>query len=473
MTQSIGWGLIGASRIAADWMIGAIRAQDDSDVVAVMSSSQEWGAAYAREHGIARAYDDLDALLADPGVDAVYISTTNDLHCAQTVAAAEAGKHVLCEKPLALTLADARRMVDACAAAGVHMGTNHHMRNATGHRAIRDIVKEGRIGQIRSARICFAIVLPERFHDWRLNDRDGGGPILDLGVHLADTMRFLLDDEPRDVVAQSVNHGMTVAGLEDEAMSVVRTRGGVLVNLFPSWAATYTESDIEILGSEGFVRARNALMPDTRRRRGARHRGGPDDPRPGGRARLRARRPPLQRSHSGRWRAGVHRPRRHAFAGPGARHPRGGRNGRPRGSRDVRARSGGAGYDALSRGAEGPVVRLRRAQIINLVEHSYYSNIDFRRLGTVLDCFAHDAVLSVDGRHQRGRDSGIKGYLTQLLADLSQHPPRGGEPRGGRGRAEVPFAASPCASKTPRGRRTKPPAGPSSVWRTARLRSFR
>ena len=263
MTQSIGWGLIGASRIAADWMIGAIRAPDDSDVVAVMSSSQEWGAAYAREHGIARAYDDLDALLADPGVDAVYISTTNDLHCAQTVAAAEAGKHVLCEKPLALTLADARRMVDACAAAGVHMGTNHHMRNATGHRAIRDIVKEGRIGQIRSARICFAIVLPERFHDWRLNDRDGGGPIMDLGVHLADTMRFLLDDEPRDVVAQSVNHGMTVAGLEDEAMSVVRTRGGALVNLFPSWAATYTESDIEILGSEGFVRARNALMPDT------------------------------------------------------------------------------------------------------------------------------------------------------------------------------------------------------------------
>ena len=64
-----------------------------------------------------------------------------------------------------------------------------------------------------------------------------------------------------------------------------------------------------------------------------------------------------------------------------------------------------------------PVVMLRRAQIVNLVEHSYYSNIDFRRLGTVLDCFAHDAVLSVDGRHQRGRDGEIKRYLTQMLAD--------------------------------------------------------
>ena len=65
------------------------------------------------------------------------------------------------------------------------------------------------------------------------------------------------------------------------------------------------------------------------------------------------------------------------------------------------------------------MVRLRRAQIVNLVEHSYYSNIDFRRLGTVLDCFAHDAVLSVDGRHHRGRDGEIRQYLTQLLAD---HP---------------------------------------------------
>ena len=263
MTQSIGWGLIGASRIAADWMIDAIRSQGDSDVVAVMSSNAERGNVYAREHGIARAYGDLDALLADSGVDAVYISTTNELHCAQTVAAAEAGKHVLCEKPLALTVADGQRMVDACRAAGVQIGTNHHLRSTVGQRAIRDIVREGRIGRILSARICFAVVLPERFRDWRVRDREGGGPILDLGVHAADTMRFLLGDEPRDVVAQSVNHGMTVAGLEDEAMSVVRLRGGALVHLFQSWAATYTESDIEILGSEGFVRARNAMMPTT------------------------------------------------------------------------------------------------------------------------------------------------------------------------------------------------------------------
>ena len=146
MTDTLGWALVGASTVAAEWMIGAIRAQGESDVVAVMSSSAERGAAYAREHGISRSYDTVDALLADPAVDIVYISTTNESHLQHTLAAAAAGKHVLCEKPLALTLADARHMVEACAAAGVQMGTNHHLRNAATHRAIRDAVRHGTIG---------------------------------------------------------------------------------------------------------------------------------------------------------------------------------------------------------------------------------------------------------------------------------------------------------------------------------------
>ena len=263
MTQRIGWGLIGASRIAADQMIGAIRAQDGSEVVAVMSSDPERGAAFAREHGIERFHGDVGTLLADPGVDAVYISTTPDLHCTQTVAAAEAGKHVLCEKPLALSVADAKRMVDACAAAGVEMATNHHLRNAVSHRAIRDIVRDGRIGRVLAARICWAVVLPERYHTWRTNDRERGGPILDLSVHNADTLRFLLHDEPLDVVARSVNHGLTAPGIEDTAMSVVRFRGGALVQTFQTWVANYVESDIEIIGSAGSVRARDVMMPDS------------------------------------------------------------------------------------------------------------------------------------------------------------------------------------------------------------------
>ena len=120
-----------------------------------------------RENGIARSYDSVEALLADPAVDAVYISTTNELHREQTLAAAAAGKHVLCEKPLALTLADAREMVAACREAGVVMGTNHHLRNAATHRAMREAIAAGRIGQPLAARVFHAVFLPPHLQGWR------------------------------------------------------------------------------------------------------------------------------------------------------------------------------------------------------------------------------------------------------------------------------------------------------------------
>ena len=90
------WGLIGASTIAKEWVIGAIRATG-GDIVSVMSTSAERGKAYATENGIAKSVTTLDALVNDPDVDAVYISTTNELHRDQTLAAAKAGKHILCE----------------------------------------------------------------------------------------------------------------------------------------------------------------------------------------------------------------------------------------------------------------------------------------------------------------------------------------------------------------------------------------
>ena len=106
--NGVRWGLIGASTIAREWVIDAIRAAG-GEVVAVLSGDPERGNRFAAENDIATAVTSLDALLGG-GVDAVYISTTNELHRDQVFAAAAAGKHVMCEKPLALTLADAQAM---------------------------------------------------------------------------------------------------------------------------------------------------------------------------------------------------------------------------------------------------------------------------------------------------------------------------------------------------------------------------
>ncbi|TIU38907.1 MAG: Gfo/Idh/MocA family oxidoreductase, partial [Mesorhizobium sp.] len=135
--MSTRWGLIGASTIAKQFMISAIRAQANGEIAAVMSSNAERAEAYARENGIPAAVSTLDALL-NSDIDAVYISTTNELHLEQGMAAIKAGKHVLCEKPLALTSADAKTMVSAAKNAGIVFGTNHHLRNAGAHRAMRE-----------------------------------------------------------------------------------------------------------------------------------------------------------------------------------------------------------------------------------------------------------------------------------------------------------------------------------------------
>jgi 1,5-anhydro-D-fructose reductase (1,5-anhydro-D-mannitol-forming) len=265
MTSSppLGWGLIGASDIAQTRMIPAITAQPDSRVVAVMSSHLERARQYAQRNGIPNAYDRIDALLADPSVDVVYISTTNELHAAQTLAAAQAGKHVLCEKPLALTLDDARRMVDACSAAGVALGTNHHLRNAATHRTLRRLVAAGAIGQPLAARVFHAVYLPPRLQGWRLTaPAAGGGVILDITVHDADTLRFVLDDEVEEVTALSAQQGLAAGGLEDAVMGAMRFREGVLAQHHDAFTIRHARTGFEVHGTEGSLYAEDVMTQE-------------------------------------------------------------------------------------------------------------------------------------------------------------------------------------------------------------------
>jgi 1,5-anhydro-D-fructose reductase (1,5-anhydro-D-mannitol-forming) len=255
-----GWGLIGASTIARQFMVEAIRAQEGHDVVAVMSSSAERAKAFAAENKIASAHDSLDALLANPAVQVVYISTTNELHLPQVLAAAKAGKHVLCEKPLALSVDDAVRMVRACKQAGVAMATNHHLRNAATHRKIRELIQGGAIGRPLFARVFHAVYLPPHLQGWRLDKpQAGGGVILDITVHDVDTLRFLLDAEPVDAVGISQSASMAKEGLEDGAMSVIRFDNGVLAQLHDAFTVKHAGHGIEIHGDAGSVIGRNVM----------------------------------------------------------------------------------------------------------------------------------------------------------------------------------------------------------------------
>lgn len=252
------WALIGASTIAHQYMIGAIRAER-GEIVRVMSATPERAGQFAADHQIRQSGSDLGEALADPQVEAVYISTTNEKHLPQALAAVQAGKHVLCEKPLALTLHDAVAMVRAAEKSGLVFATNHHLRCSGSHRAVRGLITSGRIGRVLSLRLHHAVYLPPHLQGWRINSPGaGGGVIPDITVHDADVARFLLGEDPVTVVAQMASSGLG-EGVEDSAMSVWSMPSGAMVMSHESFTHPFAGSGLEVHGTEGSIFARDVM----------------------------------------------------------------------------------------------------------------------------------------------------------------------------------------------------------------------
>ncbi|WP_370660310.1 Gfo/Idh/MocA family protein [Peteryoungia algae] len=252
------WALIGASTIARQYMVGAIRA-GHGEISHVLSASAERAGTFAAAHHIPNFGSDLEEILADPDIDAVYISTTNEKHLSQAFAAVKAVKHVLCEKPLALTLEDAVAMVRAADEAGVVFATNHHLRCSGSHRAVRALIASGRIGRVLSLRLHHAVHLPPHLQGWRINAPDaGGGVIPDITVHDADVARFLLGEDPVAVVAQMASSGLG-EGVEDSAMSVWTMPSGAMVMSHESFTHPFAGSGLEVHGTDGSIFARDVM----------------------------------------------------------------------------------------------------------------------------------------------------------------------------------------------------------------------
>lgn len=253
------WALIGASTIASEHMIKALRSVDGGRIDWIVSAAKDRGLAFAQQHGIPRATTDLTDALADPAVDAVYISSTNDKHFAQAMAAISAGKHVICEKPLAMTVAQAVEMAQAAQQAKVGFATNHHLRCAGSHRAIRSLIAAGQLGKVLSLRIHHAVHLPPHLQGWRITDAAaGGGVIADITVHDADCVRFLLGEDPVSVVAMATTSGLG-QGVEDSVMSVWDMPSGAMVMAHESFTHRFAGSGLEVHGTDASIFARGIM----------------------------------------------------------------------------------------------------------------------------------------------------------------------------------------------------------------------
>lgn len=195
------WGIIGLGWVSCDFVAPGMKKSAGSQIVACLGSSLEKGKAFAERFGVPHVHGTLDAMLNDADVDAVYIATPNAMHADGVVAAAAAGKHILCEKPFAMNVEDARRMVAACSRAGIVLRVAHQLRLEEAVVHAREIVRSGRLGKIAAVSLERASAMPPRT-TWRTDPKQSG-VVFDVGVHLIDQVNWLTGERYVEVSAVS------------------------------------------------------------------------------------------------------------------------------------------------------------------------------------------------------------------------------------------------------------------------------
>ena len=203
--RKVGYCVIGLGRIADHFMRG-VKQGSTSQITGLVSGHRDKAERIAAEYGVPKdsiySYEDMDRMRDNKAIDAVYVALPNSMHAEYTIRAAQAGKHVLCEKPMGMNASECQQMVQAALSAGVLLGIAQVFRFEESVAKVRDRVAAGEIGDPILARAEFSFPGSKHARTW-LSDRSlaGGGPIADVGVHCIDALRYILQDEPTLVTA--------------------------------------------------------------------------------------------------------------------------------------------------------------------------------------------------------------------------------------------------------------------------------
>ena len=220
------WGILSTANIATEKVIPGIRRAARNEIVAIASRDGETARRVADRLAIPRAHGSYEALLADPDVDAVYIPLPNHLHAEWSIAAARAGKHVLCEKPLALTAVDAARMIEAAEAAGVHLMEAFMYRHHPSWVAVRELVASGRIGTLTAVQSWFGFHNDDAANIRNIRDF-GGGALYDVGCYCVNLSRMLFGGEPVRVEGAVVRDGAARDGVDILTTGLLEFEDGI------------------------------------------------------------------------------------------------------------------------------------------------------------------------------------------------------------------------------------------------------
>jgi xylose dehydrogenase (NAD/NADP) len=253
----INFGILGCARICRRGMIEGIRASGVALLSAIASRRGDMARAWAEEFAIPRHYNSYDALLADPAIDAVYVPLANDQHAEFTLKAAAAGKHVLCEKPLARTVDEAARMVAACRQHRVILMEAFMWRHHPRVRRACEMITAGELGELRLVKMDFSFDIDR--DDWRLRSEQGGGALFDLGCYGINAARLFMRAEPIEVVGWSKPY-RTGVDMTDGFM--LRFPSGGVALLDCSFECPY-RNRLEVVGTNGAIEFPGGVLPAT------------------------------------------------------------------------------------------------------------------------------------------------------------------------------------------------------------------
>ncbi len=260
--KKIRYGIIGFGSFAERAIAPAIRASAHSELVAIQKRSLEAARQKATEHNIPLAFDSVEKLVRHQDVDAVFIVSANACHCSETLAAARAKKHVLVEKPMALNVAEAKKMIEACKKQRVKLMVGHMIRFSPLAHRIREVILSGTIGRVTYVRTDFVYDGRTSHRRWLQDMRvAGGGPLFDIGVHCLDTLRYILQKE---IVSLSshLEPYPTKTRTESTVSLSLKFSGGTIASIYCSYDAPIRRSVIEVIGTEGTMMATQFTLGD-------------------------------------------------------------------------------------------------------------------------------------------------------------------------------------------------------------------
>jgi predicted dehydrogenase len=253
------WGLIGCGDIARKRIARALRDSENCELVAVSRERAELVQSFAAEFEAQKAYRSWTELIADDAIDAVYIATPVDLHAAQAIAAVETGKHVLCEKPMAMNVAECDRMIAAARANQVKLGVAYYRHFYPVVSRAKQLIASGEIGPPVLAQInAFEFFNPETDHprSWLLRkDRAGGGPMFDFGCHRIEVFVNLFG--PIAEVQAQLANVVFEREVEDTATALFRFQSAACATLCVTHAAREPRDTLDIFGARGSIHISN------------------------------------------------------------------------------------------------------------------------------------------------------------------------------------------------------------------------